>query len=74
MVKNANIRGLRRIWAFLPTLRGIPSATEEDLSSQLGCLVGNNLFTSPESGYQLISAILRELRMKGFKQYFPIAR
>ena len=24
--------------------------------------------------YQLISAILRELRMKGFKQYFPIAR
>ena len=41
-----------------------PSATEEDLSSQLGCLVGNNLFTSPESGYQLISAILRELRMK----------
>ena len=23
MVKNANFRGLRRIWDFLPTLRGI---------------------------------------------------
>ena len=33
MVKNANFRGLRRIWEFLPTLRGIMNLRAAEATS-----------------------------------------